>query len=135
MSMPEPEAPRYLGNNQKGILIVVANDDAPFLSDTELAFLTSVLAACKLNIADTAIANFSKDKKGYAEWASILSLNTTLLFGVSPTHFGLPMNFPHYQVQQFSKCTYIAAPALSIIEKNKELKKLLWVSLKKHFGL
>lgn len=135
MNMPEPPKAVYLGKAQKGILIVVANQDAPFLSDTERAFLTSVLTACQLSIADTAIVNFSRDKKSYAEWGSFLNINTTLLFGVSPIDFGLPINFPDFQVQEFSKSTYIAAPSLLSLEKDKELKKSLWVSLKKHFGL
>ena len=135
ISMPEAEKPNYLGQNQKGILIVVANVDAAFLTDTEYAFLTSVLNACKLNIADVAIVNFLREKKVYSEWASILDTQSTLLFGVSPIDFGLPINFPHYQVQQFSKSTYIAAPSLAMIEKDKDSKKLLWFSLKKHFGL
>src|SRR5882724_10092740 len=50
---------KYLGDNKKNILVVVDYRDAGFLPDEELSFLTSMLSACKLSLADVAIVNRS----------------------------------------------------------------------------
>ena len=46
---------KYLGNNQKNILIVVNYDNAVHLPDEELNFLTNMLTACKLNLGDVPV--------------------------------------------------------------------------------
>src|SRR5690349_9560724 len=48
---------KYLGENKKNILIVVEYRDAVYLPDEELSFLTNMLSACKLSLADVAIVN------------------------------------------------------------------------------
>jgi hypothetical protein len=123
---------RYLGNNQRNILIIVANDTAPFLPDAELAFLTSVLSACKLSLADVAIINTHSlpSAEGIAER---VECKNVLLFGIEPLAIGLPIHFPHFQLQQFNKRTYLAAPLLNQIENDKAVKLQLWNSLKALF--
>ena len=46
---------KWLGNNQKNILVIINNNEALHLPDNELSFLTGILGACKLNLADVAI--------------------------------------------------------------------------------
>ncbi|HTN08946.1 hypothetical protein [Agriterribacter sp.] len=127
---------KFLGSNQKHITILVNASDAPFLSDKSFIFLTGVLTACRLNVADVAIINIHQSKNNH-----YLSLNaatrpqTVLLFGVSPQEIGLPLHFPHFQVQPFNNTTYVCAPALDSIEADKPLKAKLWVSLKSVFQL
>src|SRR5437763_825201 len=48
---------KYLGNNKRNILIIVNNDSVPFLEESEVAFLTNILSACRLSMADVAILN------------------------------------------------------------------------------
>src|SRR5687768_12630662 len=55
---------RFLGSNKKNILIIVHKPDVPFIEDNELQFLSTVLAACKLNIADIAVLNNTTIKEG-----------------------------------------------------------------------
>ena len=40
-----PETIKFLGNNQKNILVLVSKDDVAFLEDDELDFLSSILVA------------------------------------------------------------------------------------------
>jgi len=131
-AVPEKESFRFLGSNQKQILVLVENDTAPFLPDNELAFLTSVLSACKLSLADVAIVNLHslQDKENITE--KIESKNV-LLFGIDPLLIGLPIVFPHFQLQQFNKRTYLCAPTLQQIENDKATKLKLWNSLKTLF--
>jgi DNA polymerase III psi subunit len=126
----------FLGNNEKKVLIVVNNPEAAFLTENELAFLTKILEACGLNMADVAIINWnnliSKDYKSILE---TLKSKTVLLFAVDAETFGLPFRFPHFQIQHFDQCIYLQAPALSTIEEDVTAKKQLWTSLKSLFQL
>ena len=126
---------RYLGDNQKNIAILVKNKEVPFLNETEFNLLTSILTACKLSIADVAIVNLESDKSNPEEITTVLNSKIVLLFDVTPSEINLPINFPHFQVQQFNKRTYLYAPTFSLIEKDKAVKIKLWQALKTIFNL
>jgi hypothetical protein len=132
---PQPKQLKFLGNNQKNIIVVVSHESVPFLPDGELSFLSNVLAACKLSIADIGILNAFNVEE--AELQNIINAeaNKVLLFDVEPLSIGLPINFPAFQLQPFNSRTYLHAPALSQIENDKGLKGRLWTSLKAMFGI
>jgi len=135
-TIPEKQPVKFLGNNQKHILIVTSNAAVAFLTDNELVFLTNILAACKLTIADVAIIN--KEQYTPADYTDVLELlqsKTVILFGVDPLAFGLPINFPHFQLQKFHHYTYLYAPELEEIEQDKNLKTKLWACLKTLFDI
>ena len=134
-TMPAPEKVKFLGNNQKNIVVVVSHPSVPFLPDEELKFFTNVLAACKLSIADIAIVNFPRLEEAALKNTLASEAKTVLLFGVDPLSIGLPINFPQFQLQQFDKRTYLHAPGLTDIENNKALKSKLWNTLKVLFGV
>jgi hypothetical protein len=131
----EKAPPKYLGNNGKKILVFVSHASVPFLPDDELNFLTSILAACKLSLADIGIANFQKMELEEIDSLIQSEGKEVLLFGPGPSDIGLPINFPQFQLQPFNKRTYLYAPTLNELENDKEQKKQLWNSLKKLFGL
>lgn len=62
-------------------------------------------------------------------------LKYVMVFGDGIPFIDLPIEFPHYQVQQFDGISYLSSPSLEELEKNKEFKKKLWLSLKKLFNL
>jgi hypothetical protein len=126
----------YLGENQKNILIVVNYANAVYLPDEELGFLTGMLTACKLSLADVAIINrHSNIETGYKEAIRQFNSRTVFLFGVDPVSFGLPLDFPHFQVQSFANTTFLYSPALEESKKDSLLKSKLWVCLRKIFGI
>ena len=133
---PTEPAVKFLGKNGKNILILVSKEDVPFIEESELSFLSSVLIACKLSLADVAIVNL-KNTPGadYRLFQDQLQSNTILLFDVDTQTVDLPFNFPHFQVQQFEQATYLSAPSLNTIEKEKALKTQLWNCLKNIFRL
>src|SRR6476661_1685011 len=47
----------YLEKNEKNIQVLINEADSPYLSDEDLNFLTGILNACRLSIADVAIVN------------------------------------------------------------------------------
>jgi hypothetical protein len=127
---------KWLGNNEQRVLIVVNNPETTYLPDKQLTFLTGILTACRLSIADVAIVNMGKQTAfTYKDAASGLQSKNVILFGISPDAFGLPMSFPQYQLQAFTGVTYLAAPALPLLENDKAEKGKLWLSLKKMFGI
>lgn len=143
---PQPAAPvpkevpaqrgvNFLGRNEKGILILVSKDDAVYLPDGELNFLTTILSACQLSLADVAIVNWKTAQTDLEPLQQQLATRFILLFDVSPLEAGLPINFPHFQIQQFNGRTYLSSPALAEVEKEVTIKRQLWPSLKKMFSI
>ena len=133
--VPERQVTKYLGNNQKNILVIVSYKSMPFLPDKELSFLTNVLAACRLGIADIGIVNYSNIDQTDLQNVIDSEAKNVLLFGVEPLSIGLPINFPAFQLQAFNNRTYLHAPILSEIENDKGLKSRLWTSLKALFRI
>lgn len=127
---------RWLGENKKNILIAVNYADAVHLPDAALQLLTSILGACQLSLADVAVLNLSSQpSKEYAAVNTYFKPRIALLFDVEPAAFGLPMNFPFFQLQAFARTTFLYAPPLQQLESDKVLKSKLWVSLKRLFNL
>ncbi|MBC7946938.1 MAG: hypothetical protein H7Y42_03595 [Chitinophagaceae bacterium] len=127
---------RFLGENRKQILVMVDYSDAVFLPEEELAFLTTMLSACKLDLGDIAIVNRHQHPDGnYKQLLSTLNSKIIFLFGVPPLSFGLPIDFPHYQVQNFSNATFLYSPRLEETKDDGILKSKLWVSLRRIFGI
>jgi hypothetical protein len=125
---------KYLGENKKNILVVVDYGDVVYLPDEELAFLTNMLIACKLSLADVAIVNRTSFKESnYKELVSNFKSRIVFLFGVDPVSFGLPVSFPHFQIQPFANATFLFTPSLGDCKKDKLLKSKLWVCLRRIF--
>ena len=135
-----PPAPyKFLGNNRRQVAIVVHSPGTPFLPDNQLSFLTKILEACRMNIGDIAIVNAASAPVVISELRSQLKPTTVLLFGLEPTAIKLPINFPVFRLQPYDDCTYLSAPALSLLVQNSDdsklLKTKLWVCLKTLFNV
>ena len=127
---------KYLGENKKKTLVLVRYADAVHIPDKQLAFLTKLLAACNLNLADVAVLNFQDHNSSeFNEIINFFKPKVVLLFDVEPGDFGLPMIFPQFQVQGYKDAVFVLSPPLNIIEPDKSLKGKLWVCLKKIFNL
>ena len=126
----------FLGGNQRHLAIVVKEDSALYLPETELDFLLGILAACKLSMADIALINLNSNiSLNHTMIAERMNAEKLLLFGADPSEIGLPLNFPHYQVQKFNGQVYLSAPGLKELAGDKSAKTKLWNSLKQVFGI
>jgi hypothetical protein len=127
----------FLGKNSRQILIVVSKENTAFLEEEETVFLTNILGACKLNIDEVAVVNQKNlpDSSACSSLIKFFKPERVLLFDVDTTSFNLPLQFPHFQIQSIDHCTYLSAPSLKEIEKEKAFKHKLWLSLKSLFGL
>lgn len=126
---------KALGENQKQILVVVSYAEVPFLPDTAFELLSSMLTACKLSVADVAIVNIYGKEPDYKTWMEEFSSRIVLLFNIEPVQFGLPINFPQFQLQPFNQASFLYAPSLDELDSDKVLKSKLWVSLRRLFNI
>lgn len=127
---------KFLGENRKQTLVVVNYNQTVHLPDSQLTFLTKLLAACQLSLGDVAILNYAK--AGLPALENIVSFFTpvnVLLFDVKPDAFGLPLIFPQFQIQNYREIKFVHFPSLELIEPDKNLKTQLWTSLKKMYNL
>lgn len=127
---------KCIGENRKHVLIIVSYADAVHLPDHDLSFLTGILGACKLSLADVAVVNLTNHPDAsYKELLAFFKSKIVLLFAVEPALFGLPMSFPHFQIQPFAGNSFLFSPSLKELENDKVLKSKLWVCLKRLFNL
>jgi hypothetical protein len=137
---PTPPAPlKYLGNNRRNITLLVNAPGTAFLPDPQLAFLTKILEACRMTIADVAIVNNAATPATITTVKETLQPKTVLLFGLEPAAIRLPINFPVFKPIDFDACKYLSAPSLDQLVSNTEdsklLKSKLWVCLKTIFDV
>lgn len=130
-----PEEPvKYLGDNERHILVLVRDPTAVFLEEKSFQFLVSVLEACKLSMASVALVNLDRETgRTPAAIADALGSTIVILFGTEMAELGLPMVFPTYQVQPHGGRTYLGADALPAIAADRNLKGRLWSCLKQVF--
>jgi hypothetical protein len=130
---------KYLGGNKKRIAFIVNSTADVYLSETHLDWLGKLLEACHLNLGDVAIANVAKNSFSISDIKQELFSNTVILLGAEPASIQLPINFPHFNLQQHDGITFLATPPPGQLNKStqeaKLLKSKLWVSLQKLFKL
>jgi hypothetical protein len=133
----ESAAYKILGNNKKQITVVVNCPNDVFVPEADLQFLTKMLGACKLNMADVAIVNHATAAIAIERIKVQLQPTYVLLFGVEPSTIQLPISFPSFKEQPYAGTTYLFTPALSELnletEDAKVLKRKLWDCLKRIF--
>ena len=134
--VPQFPPVQYLGENQKNILIIVSNNTETFLPDHDLAFLTSILSACRLGMTDIALVNiYGKSKAEIQHTLQQTGAVQVILFGVEPVLISLPENYSHFQMHQHHQRTYLSSPGLFEVSQEKALKTKLWGCHKSLFGI
>jgi hypothetical protein len=130
---------KYLGENSRNVIIIVNQPTAVFLADKDLQFLTNILKACSLTLAEIAIINLANEKVDFTRLKEELGAVHIFLFDVQPTEIKVPFVSPHFQVQKFDGANIIFLPSLSEMnlatDESVQLKRNLWTMLKKVFGI
>jgi hypothetical protein len=128
LSKGEEQAPdiRFLGNNARNVTILVNSKEHTFLPEDQLAFLTKILGACKLNIGDVAIVNTNNYPDTNAIFDS-LNPSKIILFGTESNELNT------------NNIDTVSAPAINNLlgetTEAKASKSKLWSSLKQMFGV
>ncbi len=131
--VPAPEIPlKYLGNNEKKVVVMVNSPGNTYLSDKELVFLTKILEACRLIISDVAIVNMANPQNAGADVQAILSPAALICFGTDESA-------TLYAPAIVNDIQVVHAPLLKSMVTDtpeaKQMKGKLWVALKQMFGL
>ncbi len=129
----------YLGQNKKNIAIIVDEANVVHIHEENLAFLSNILAACKLNIADVAIINCNNKTIHFKILKEQLNSNAIILFNLDTQVIGLPFSIPNYQVQKYNEASFLMVNDFSTMlgstQEAKLEKSKLWLSLKNMFNL
>lgn len=129
----------FLGENRSHVTVLVNEPNEVFVAEDNLSFLTNILKACDLTLADIAVVNTAKQLTTFAIIKQQLLPGNLLLFGVDPLAIKLPFQIPAFQIQNFEDCKIMLAPALVNLNKtsgeSKLLKTKLWMSLKQTFNI
>jgi hypothetical protein len=133
----EPVGYKILGNNKRHIAIIVNCPQDVFVPEADLQFLTKMLSACKLNMADVAIVNHAVAPVAIEPLKQQLQPEYVLLFGVEPGDVQLPISFPAFKEQPYAGSTYLFTPLLNELNQEndeaKQQKRKLWDCLKRMF--
>ena len=137
---PAGSAPiSVLGNNAKGIVILVKDAQNVHLAEDALQLLSGILAACRLNMGDVAVVNISRNHFNFSQIRQQLQVNYCFLFDISMQEMQLAFAIPPFQVFTHDSCTFLSAPALQGMlggsEEAKLLKSKLWLCLKNIFNI
>lgn len=122
----------FLGHNKKHVTVLVDQPGHTFLPEAELAFLTRMLEACKLNLADVAIVNRSAEKWTLEDVHQQLSPKVILAFGG-------PAGQEQFSISSSENAQLLVAPDLEEMAGDtaeaRQLKTRLWGALKQLFRI
>lgn len=128
-----PEGPvkvKYLGENQKNIVLFIQNESEAYLNDELFNLLTNILNACKLGMQDIALVNIAQyTAMPFAAWQGTVPMKQAVFFGITPASLSLE-SLPAYQVLQVSGVQLLFSDDLPAINQDKTLKGKLWNGLK-----
>ncbi len=136
---PAAEKPlQYLGSNLKNVVLLVDYENDVYLPEKQLTFLTNILQACRLNLADVAIVNYNKQQPSLDSVMQALRPSCLLVFGVAGWNASLP-GIHEFMPGMVNNCTVIQSPVLESLNntsaEGKLMKSKLWLCLKQQFNV
>jgi len=76
---------KYLGDHLKKIIVLVHDNNAVHLNETDLGLLSSILNACKLTLADIALINIAQQPLALHEMLITLPSQFVISFDINST--------------------------------------------------
>lgn len=121
---------KYLGKNQRNILILV-NDEQNEVSDEDgRELLRKIVKSINLSANDFALLNYAKYRGvGFKQLQEHFSSTLIFSFGVSPADLALSTAHPEHTIVMESAVKMIFSAELKVLDKNPAGKKALWGSL------
>ena len=122
----------YFGENKKHITIFIESTALDFYKTEDFLFLTQVMEAVFLTPNEYVIINLSAYTP--TSWSSIqekFSPNTVIAFTEKSKKFYPYLNVTKYTPTLIENINYLIADPLSLIQKDKSLKKIFGIALKR----
>jgi len=128
----KPACSTAIGNFARQIMVLALEEPN---AAANRDFLTKVLAAAQLNLAeDTLFAEIpAGEARALAPDLKEHQPKHVLVFGLSPAQLGLSFEIPVYQPFVFYGHTWLFADKFSALEPDKNKKTQLWTALKQMF--
>ncbi|HEY0610440.1 MAG TPA: hypothetical protein VGD35_12305 [Chitinophaga sp.] len=124
---------KFLGENQKNIVLFIQNENGAYLNDELFNLLTNILNACKLGMQDVALVNTAQaPASSLTMWQQAINMRQCVFFGITPASLGLEP-LPAYQIHAAAGVQLLFSDTLEIIAIDKLLKGKLWNGLKQLF--
>jgi hypothetical protein len=129
----------YLGENKKNIIILLSEENAQHISDDSFQFLTTILNACKLNIADVAIVNTNNQTINTHLMKSQLNPQVCIVFGNIMAKFLQQDDLKLHTPLTINNTIWLNTVEFSKLQDNSVNAKLekskLWICLKQIFQI
>jgi hypothetical protein len=128
----EPSPVKYLGSNNKGILILVHDPDSEFLNEKDLGFLMRIIeSGLKYSKTDIAIVNCVR----FPYWQIFDEIHHSFLIAFGNHQTDALQGKSKYQVLDNDGIKVLVADALGLMAEDKEKKGQLWKALQRMFDL
>jgi hypothetical protein len=129
--IPEKPAYKYLGDNNKSILIMVNEVEADILKKDDLLALNKMLAARKLEQKDVAILNIQKNTHlSFKELKDFFGFNKLLLFGINPKDLNIS-GIVANQICEFLNTPILGTWHIKQMQADEKKKLTFWTEMKK----
>ncbi len=125
----------YLGHNKENILILIDYSDGDFLKSREYLLLLKIMEAVKLTLNEYAVYNFGES--GDLSFQSLRKFflpDKILFFDQKLSEKLLSKHSEPYKLSKFDNIDTLTSDALTDLEKDTNLKKLLWKGIKQLFA-
>ncbi len=121
---------KYLGKNEKSILILVNDKENPVSTPQGTELLRKLVLSINLKNADFALVNYSAYSSAkFEHFKAFFKCKTVFAFGVSNEHLGIPFQTLH-QLGNFEETKIIFTHNLHDLDTDIPAKKALWGTLK-----
>lgn len=129
-AIAEPAVFKYLGKNQKNVLILVNDSQNETSTERGRELLRNIVKALQLSANDFALVNYAAYENAlFSSLTSFLSSKLVLSFGVTPVQLGLD-NKPANTIVMEGDVQLVLSRNLDALADNLDEKKALWGSLK-----
>lgn len=125
----------YLGDFNQKVVIYTHSENDLHIAEKDLSFLTKILAACQLNLADVAIINLFRFHNNPIQQIRDMGAEKAILFYPDTIAWDLDSATRLYHPMFIHNFQFVLAHELKDIQNQTALKTQLWGSLKILFEL
>lgn len=130
----DPSMPTAAKEKKAMRAVIVAAPSNDTIEKEAHELLNGILTACKLDNSNAAVLYTDKENATDLQFIKEHYVTSNIiLFGIAPAAFGLPINFPLFQIQKVDNIQFVASPSLEEMIGDKSLKVKLWNCLKQIF--
>lgn len=121
---------KYLGENNKYILIIVKEPEADFLRSVDLTFLLKILSAIKLTLDDVAIINTEKNEAlDFDSLKNFFAFTKIITFGINPKLLQIDTAVAN-KISIFKNTPILGTWDLPKLQADTSKKTIFWNELK-----